>query len=50
MFGQYFLEKRFSRGIGQARPVKKNPTIDTDTLTVATPSPAPTTRVERGKG
>ncbi|MCC6270990.1 MAG: amino acid ABC transporter permease [Microbacteriaceae bacterium] len=50
MFGQYFLEKRFSRGIGQARPIKKNPTIDTDTLTVANPSTAPTTRIERGKG
>ena len=35
MVGQYFLEKRFSRGIGQARPNKKGG-IDTGAVPLAT--------------
>lgn len=35
MIGQYFLEKRFSRGVGQARPDKKNDPV-TGAIQVAT--------------
>ncbi len=35
MIGQYFLEKRFSRGVGQARPEKKT-TVETGTIPTAT--------------
>ncbi len=35
MVGQYFLEKRFSRGVGQARPEKKT-TVETGAIDVAT--------------
>ena len=36
MVGQYFLEKRFSRGVGQARPDKKGGGIETGAIQVAT--------------
>ena len=35
MIGQYFLEKRFSRGVGQARPEKKG-TVETGAIPVTT--------------
>nr|WP_174719852.1 amino acid ABC transporter permease [Terrimesophilobacter mesophilus] len=45
MVGQYFLEKRFSRGVGQARPEKKGGT-PTETVPIVT---APATVVDRGE-
>ena len=51
MIGQYFLEKRFSRGIGQARPDKKggNDTDSVPLVTAATPA-VTIDRSEGGKG
>jgi polar amino acid transport system permease protein len=49
MIGQYFLEKRFSRGVGQARPNKKGST-DTGVLPAVTVPPTVIDRSEGGKG
>jgi polar amino acid transport system permease protein len=49
MIGQYFLEKRFSRGVGQARSEKKGPP-NTGAISVAGSAPAPIDRSEGGKG
>ena len=50
MVGQYFLEKRFSRGVGQARPDKKGATTETGTVPVVTGAAAVIDRSEGGKG
>jgi polar amino acid transport system permease protein len=49
MIGQYFLEKRFSRGVGQARPERKGGT-DTGVLPVVNPPAITIDRSEGGKG
>jgi polar amino acid transport system permease protein len=42
MVGQYFLEKRFSRGVGQARPEKTDNATGTIPLTTGIiPTPRP---------
>ncbi len=50
MVGQYFLEKRFSRGVGQARPDKKGATTETGTVPVVTGAATVIDRSEGGKG
>jgi polar amino acid transport system permease protein len=50
MVGQYFLEKRFSRGVGQARPDKKGATTETGTVPVLTAQAPVIDRSEGGKG
>ena len=49
MVGQYFLEKRFSRGVGQARPDKKG-TVETGALPIVNPPAVTIDRSEGGKG
>jgi polar amino acid transport system permease protein len=49
MVGQYFLEKRFSRGVGQARPEKKG-APNTGAISVTGSAPVPIDRSEGGKG
>jgi polar amino acid transport system permease protein len=39
MVGQYFLEKRFARGIGDARPTPAEASVQTGAITVAEPDP-----------
>ncbi len=46
MVGQYFLEKRFSRGVGQARPDRKGAT-ETGAVPLVT---APATVIDRSEG
>ncbi len=46
MVGQYFLEKRFSRGVGQARPDRKG-TTETGAVPLVT---APATVIDRSEG
>jgi polar amino acid transport system permease protein len=48
MIGQYFLEKRFSRGVGQARPDKKGGN-DTDSVPLVTGA-VPSVEIDRSEG
>ncbi|MEO7122130.1 MAG: amino acid ABC transporter permease, partial [Lacisediminihabitans sp.] len=48
MIGQYFLEKRFSRGVGQARPDKKSGN-DTDSVALVTGA-MPAVEIDRSEG
>ncbi len=49
MIGQYFLEKRFSRGVGQARTHKRGGGSDPDSLPLVTGA-LPTAGVDRSEG
>jgi polar amino acid transport system permease protein len=48
MIGQYFLEKRFSRGVGQARPDKKGGNV-TDSVPLVTGA-VPSVEIDRSEG
>jgi polar amino acid transport system permease protein len=50
MIGQYFLEKRFSRGVGQARPDKKGGNETGTIPVVGTAGVLPVAGNEGGKG